>query len=377
MSRGRPSKDKLASMTPLLLRRAALLGTAAIGMSACDLAEFVADPAPRFEQTWSVPAPGHALSVAELLPTSGDITILPDSSAFAMSIAGANFSERVGDDCASCQALNGQNAPKPEFTLTAASGSPLPADVASATIVGGEIVVTLTNNMSFDPLRPRNAPGATQGYLRLLIHSGSFVLGRDSINGADTPWLPGTDLVMTIPFATGAITTDITVDVDMFSPQGDHNVPIDANGTMSAVADVQNLHVASVALNVASNPISSEPDTLDLADIDAAITDNVVSGTLEMTVTNPFAITGTVDMRFAYGPAPGEVVVKSFALPTGTDQVVTVTLTQADLNSLFGNEVALEITGAVSSSGPITVTPTMAISIENRLVLVIRTGEAN
>ena len=54
-----------------------------------------------------------------------------------------------------------------------------------------------------------------------------------------------------------------------------------------------------------------------------------------------------------------------------------MTLSQSDLNQLFGNEVTLEITGAVSSSGPITVTPTMAISLENRLLITFRTGEAN
>jgi xanthine dehydrogenase iron-sulfur cluster and FAD-binding subunit A len=45
------------------------------------------------------------------------------------------------------------------------------------------------------------------------------------------------------------------------------------------------------------------------------------------------------------------------------------------MSRLFGNQIAMEIGGTVSSTSPITVTPTQAITMDNRLVLTIRTGK--
>ncbi len=352
---------------------------AAIGVAACDLADFVANPAPRFEQTWNLPAPSMSISVAELLPPSGDVTILPDSSAFLLSVGGASISRVVGNDCAACVALNGTNAPKPAFVLNAGNSTLLPTDVVSAAIVGGQVDVQLTNNMSFDPLFVRTNPGPqTQGYMLIVVRSGSVVLGRDSVNGATTPFPPGSQMNRTILFTTGTVTTSITVDVTMDSPLGDHNEFINANGTLNASATVPTLTVASVGLNVPNRQMQSEADSLDLG-LDEGITEHIVSGTLEMTITNPFAVTGNVDVRFAYGPQPFEAVTKTFALPTGAAQVRTVTLDSADMANILGteNKVAIEIGGAVTSAAPITVTPTMAISMSNRLILTIRTGGGN
>ncbi|MEX2179151.1 MAG: hypothetical protein WD801_10605 [Gemmatimonadaceae bacterium] len=352
---------------------------AAIGVAACDVYEFGNNPAPRFEQTWNLPAPSMSISVAELLPTTGEVTILPDSSAFELSVGGASISRVVGNDCAACVALNGTNAPKPAFVLNAGNSTPLPTDVVSAAIVGGQVDVQLTNNMSFDPLFVRTNPGPqTQGFMLIVVRSGSVVLGRDSVNGATTPFPPGTPLNRTILFTTGTVTASITVDVTMDSPLGDHDVPINSNGTLDASATVPTLTVASVGLNVPNRTMQSESDSLDLGGL-GDISDNVVSGTLEMTITNPFAVTGAVNVRFAYGPGPSDAVTETFMLPTGAAQVRTVTLDSADMSNLFGAEekVAFEIGGAVTSAAPITVTPTMAISMSNRLILTIRTGGGN
>jgi hypothetical protein len=355
-----------------ILRRATLLGLA-LGASACDIVDLVSDPAPRLEQTWNVPGGTSAISVASLLPPGNVVQILPDSSAFSLTIAGANIAERVGNDCAQCQTLNGTTTIKPAFVLTAANSASLPTDVASAAVLNGQVNLQLTNNMSFDPIRVRTAPGASQGFMVLVVHSGSLVLGRDSINGATTPWVPGSQLNRVITLATGTVTSNLTIDVTINSPQGDNNVFINADGTLNAVASVPTMNVASIGLNVPGRQMTSIADTLDLEGLDASITESVIRGEMEMTFTNPFAITGNVNVEFIYGALPSDRVTKTIAMPTGVNQVRSVVLDADEMSLLFGKEVGLSVTGAVNSAGAITVTPKQAVSIVNRLILTIRT----
>lgn len=354
-------------------RRAALLG-AVFGLAACDIAEFASNPMPRFEQTWNVPAPSTAVSVASLLPDDNSVTILPDSSAFAVTVSGTNITRRVGNDCAQCETLHGTNAFKPAFILNAGNSTGLPADVVAAAVLSGSINVQLTNNMSFDPLFVRTAPASQQGYMLIVVRSGSLVLGRDSVNGATTTFAPGTQMTRNIALTTGTITGNITVDVTIDSPSGDHNEFINANGTLNATATVPTLNVASVSLNVPNQSLDSEPDSIDMGDLDFG---EVVSGALEMTISNPFAVTGTLGMRFAYGSLPSEAITEEVTFPTSGSGVATISLNEQEMDLLIGKTVEITVTGNVSSAGPITVTPRQAITIDNRMILVIRTGGEN
>lgn len=364
-------------MTSPLLRRLAALLFVAFGAAGCDVVDFASDPMPRFEQTWNLPAPATNVSVASLLPAGNSVTILPDSSAFAVTVSGTNFSRRVGADCAQCETLNGTNAFKPAFVLVAGNSTSLPTDVVTAAVIGGSVSVQLTNNMSFDPLFVRNNPATQpQGHMLIVIRSGSLVLGRDSVNGATTTFAPGTQMTRVIPFATGTITNAITVDVTLNSPSGDHNEFINANGTLNAVATVPALNVASVSMNVPNRPLTSAADTIDLAGL-GGLGDRVVRGALEMTITNPFAVTGTIGMRFAYGPAPSQAISKTVTFPPGGTLVQRVQLDSAEMALLMGNEVAISTSGAVTSTSPITVTPRQAIRIGNRMILTVRTGGGN
>lgn len=352
----------------------------------CDVLEFATNPAPRFEQTWNVPVDSTSISVAELLPADNSVQILPDSSAFTLSIGGASISRRVGSDCGQCNTLNGTNAPKPQFVLNAANSTSLPQSVVSAAILDGTISVQLTNGMSFDPLYVRTNPGPqTQGFMLIVIRSGSVVLGRDSVHGAASasadgisrPFPAGSVMTRLIDIGTGIAAGNLVVDVTLNSPLGDHNELIDANGTLSAVASVPSLTVASVSLNVSNSQLASSQNTVDLADLDESITDKVVRGTLEMTIDNPFAITGNVTVQFAYGPQPSDAVTKSVTMPTGLNQVRSVTLDSTDMSRILGKTIELTVGGSVNSTAPITVTPRQSIVIANRLILTIRTGGGN
>ena len=363
-------------MTSLPPARRALLLGALLGATACDVAEFASSPMPRLEQTWNLPAPDMNVSVASLLPAN-TVTILPDSTAFSVSVSGANITRRVGADCAQCESLHGTNAAKPAFVLTAANSSTLPADVVTAAVTAGSVNVQLTNSMSFDPLFVRNNPATqSQGFMLIVVRSGSLVLGRDSVNGATTTFAPGTQMTRVIPLNSGTITGSITVDVTLDSPLGDHNEFIDANGTLDAVATVPTLHVASVGVNVPGRTLDSETRTISLNGL-GEVGDKVIRGALEMTINNPFSVTGTVGMRFAYGPGPTDAITKTIGITPGVLASQRIQLDSTEMALLMGKEIEITVTGSVSSTGPITVTPRQEMRIANRMILRVRTGGGN
>jgi hypothetical protein len=367
-------------MKPVSRRRAALLGLA-IFATACDIAAFALDPRmPSFEQTWNLPGTDKEISVADILPP-GTVTILPDSSGFSLSIGSTNISRVVGNDCAACVPLNGQNAIKPQFILNAGNSTNLPTDVDSAAITSGQLQITLTNNLTFDPIYVNTAPGApVQGFLLIVVRSGSVVLARDSVRGAATvsgtqnaPWPKnGGVLNRTIPILSGAAANALTVDVTVNSPQGDHNEFINSNATVNAVASVPTMNVGSVKLNVPSRTINSGGGDFPLKDVPGA--ENMFRATLLLDFVNPFTgVTGTLTTRFDYGPGPSDVITKTLTLPSGTGSR-SIVLDSAEVATLLGaDSVSFSIDGPVSSAAPIRVTPTQKVAITARFLAVIRT----
>lgn len=370
----------------LPIRRAALLGLA-LGLAGCDVLDLATSSAPILEQTWNLPTTGTSISVGTILPPGVSIyntpTITPnDSSAFLFDISNFAIARRVGDDCAQCNTLHGTTAFKPAFVLTGGNTQPVPQDVISGAVLGGTLTVTVTNGLSFDPLFVRTAPPPqTQGYMTLVIRSGSLVFGRDSLNGATTAFPAGATLTRTIVLTTGTLTANFTVDITINSPSGDHNEFINANGTVNVAATLKDnaappqptLRVATVTMNVVNrNLASSTGDSLKLDGLEKSITDHVVRGELRMSITNPFGVTGNVNVNFGYAPA--QAVTKPVAMPAGVDQERSVLLDQVEINTLLGKRVGLFIGGGVNSSAPITVTPKEIISIANRVILVIQVG---
>jgi hypothetical protein len=360
------------------VRRVAII-VAALGVAACDVVDFASNPMPQFLQTWSIPAAGTSVSVGSLLPSGVSIhstpaSTPPDSSAFDVDIDTMDFSRRLGLDCATCQALNGTTAIKDSFNLVSSSSEPLPSDMVSGAVIGGAVRVSVRNNLSFDPIRVRAAD--PQGFLLIVVRSGSLVLGRDSTNGASTAWAPGDSIVRTINLSTGIVAGSITVDVTIMSPRGDAPVPINANGTIRTVAITESLLAASIRMNVVNKSLASaNADSLALDGLEPGVTRRVIAGALDMSVTNPFAVAGDMQIIFGYGP--GQSVVKTVALPTGTDTPALVQLDSADVQSIVGKRVLLSIGGVVNSSTPINVTPRQAIDFDNRMTLRIRLGGGN
>lgn len=346
----------------------------------CDLANLASNDLPQLEETWNLPGPDTRMSVANLLPSGNTVTILPDSSGFALSMDSTTFSAQLGPNCAACLPLNGTNAIKPAFTMQPGNSTALPADIVSAAITAGQIVIRMTNNLTFDPLYVNTGGGSPpQGHLVIVVRSGSVVLGRDSIRGAATvsgvnmPFSPGTTLTRMISLTTGTVTTNITVDVSMNSPVGDHPEPINTARFFNASASVPSITVASVNMNVPSRTF----DSGGADSVEMAATGDVVTGLgLDMTITNPFtSVTGNLNLVFAWGPAPTQQISKVISLPSGLG-VRSVLLSAAETQQLLngGDKVSIKLTGNVTSASPITVTPKQEVKVANRVILKIKVG---
>lgn len=356
-TRARPAGARwgaFSSVLPLIL------------LAACD----IPTSAPINDMRWVVPSQSTVIAVSNILPSG--VAILGDSSGFTVSASAASVTRALSQDCAACAAANGFVAPKPAFTGNASAGTPLPSDVASAALTGGTLQVNVTNNYTFDPIRPSAAAGAARGYAVITVTNGTTVIGKDSVDGAVFA-LPanGGSLARSIPLS-GTITgaSPITMSVVLNSPAGDP-VLIDASKTIVVSATPANLKVATATVSVVNKTVSASTN-LDLTGIDSTIITHVQSGGLLLTVVNPFNVSGTLTLRLT--PAGGAAVVKSVPLTTGIS-TPSVTFSQAEIKSLLGHAVTVTFGGAVNSTGGnVIISPKQVVSVTAKLDLSIEVG---
>jgi hypothetical protein len=361
-----------------LVNRAALLGF--VGVAACDVYAIATDPFPGLVQTWNLPVTTTAISVASLLPAGVGIYSTPasnppDSSAFTVNVNGITYNRRVGDYCALCQTLNGTTAPKPAFIISPDAGSTvnLPANVVSASLLGGSVSYTITNGLSFDPLRVSANLANPQGRIVVVVRSGSVVFARDTVKG-ETQTLPANtgSITRVLNLQTGPIASNITVDLEVNSPSGD-NTFINADGILGMNATVTGLRVGAVTINVpTANLNSGTPEQVDVEGV-GDFSDRAIGGGLELTVTNPFAVAGNMNVTFT--PSSGAAIAKTATLAAvTTPQRLTITLDSLEISRILNSDPAptLAMGGSVSAPAPITVTPKQVISMSNRIILKIR-----
>src|SRR5947208_1754771 len=79
--------------------------------------------APVTDVRWVVPAPTTRIAVASVLPAG--VSILPDSSAFAIIVPPTTVTRQLSQDCAACVAANGLTVPKPAFQANASAATAL------------------------------------------------------------------------------------------------------------------------------------------------------------------------------------------------------------------------------------------------------------
>ena len=346
----------------------ALFGVLALApLAGCD----IFTSAPITEVRWVVPSQGTTLNVGSLLPAG--VSILPDSSAFALTVAGASATRTLSQDCAQCAQANGLIVPKPAFQANASASSALPSGVSSATLrSGGALDIVVVNGFDFDPLRPSAAAGSMRGYAVITVRSGTTVIGRDSVNGSAFA-LPanGGTLARTIPLS-GVITdaAPLTVSLLLDSPAGDP-IQMDASKSLTIKGTPRNITVASASVSVSGRQLSASSD-INLSGIDDSIVQRVQSGALLLDFDNPFAVSATLTVRAT--PAGGQSITKPVALVPGASSQ-KVSFTQAEIRALLGHRITLTLSGAVNdAAGSITITPRQVVKVTTRIDLALRVG---
>ncbi len=334
---------------------------AVLTLGACDFPT----EAPIFQSRYVVPTDNTTLSVNQLLPSS--VTLV--NGAFRLALAPVTLTRTLGVLCPTCVPVNGQPVPYPGFTASLPLVVDLPADVASAVLASGAVNVSITNNFGFDPLNP---PGfTTGGTMTITIANGSRTLGTGTITG---PFPAGATRVTPIALAPGTVAGPINVSVAINSPPGgllpSQFVTMDANSTIFVNAVSQAITVSSANVAITGKSVAVDAIDLDLSDIDASLGERAVGGAIILKMTNPFAVTGTLQLRITGG---GVNITKSVAIAPGTT-TQRVEFTGPELRSMLGKRLVLSISGPVNSSGVITVTPGQVLNIETSLDLVVQIG---
>jgi hypothetical protein len=350
--RRRPPRARI--FAPSLLVASALLSTA------CDYPT----TSPKWLTEWLVPVKGTVLTVDELLPAG--VTIAPDSSAFLAMVDPVTFSSSLGELCgAPCQSVSGLTAPKPAFTATLGDQLRLPADVASATLAGGTVALALTNDLSFDPLRPA---ATARGSIVVSLASAGATLGSLVLGGDTVALPPGATLTRDVPLTGTAVDSVIEVSLVLTSPAGDP-VKILPAQRLSIVATPRNVALADVSVDVTARQVSISPFELDLSGVDPSIVDRVNGGSLVLQVANPFPITGDLELSVTSNQI--EPITKPLPLTTGTT-THDVTFTQDELRSMLGRSgLSVGASGAVTAAQPVRLTPSMTVRIGTSLDLIL------
>lgn len=367
-------------MLPNLLRRsrvATLAPFAALAaLAACD----IPSEAPIFQQTWIVPSDSVSVGAQDLVPAG--VTLSGGATpTFVFTTPSANINSTLGQVCGqpACQSAVTVTAPTPAFStpddLLVATVA-FPAGVSAATVTGGSFNVAITNNLGFDPLRPNGAV-APFGTLTITITSGALT-ATQTFNGATRTMPNGatTPLVVTLP--TGAYAGSVRIELALDVPAGDP-ATMNSNNGLAIAASIQGLAVSQATIAVVNETVDTDPTEFDFEDVDFA--EEVESGALLLTTTNPFTATAALNVVIEAPAQDGEPALsisKPVAIPATPTSTATVNLTQGEMRSLLGkSSVTIRVTGNVNGTGPgstIVVTPAAQITVRTQLQLILNIG---
>jgi hypothetical protein len=339
---------------------------------------------PQWNQNWIIPGDSTTISVSQLLPTSGELTMstVGNQPVFALSVAApGTYSQSLGQICSACAAANGTTVPKPAFTLSDSVSTALPSDVVAATVVSGTLSYTITNGFSFDPIRP-NAAGAPYGWFVLRVMNGTTLVAIDSVDGSVTAiGKNGATLPRSVPVALagGSVTLDGTKSIRVYltlnSPQGD---PVTINSSQSISISFQPTPVSlsQAQVQIGTQSVTANQTDIDLSGLgDQGLINRVQGGTVHLIIASPFGVQGTLTATFsAAGIVP---ITKTLGLTTAAQQTQDIMLSASELRSLLGKSVTLDVSGSVSSpSGTVTLSPTQALRVTSTFQIILSTTES-
>jgi hypothetical protein len=341
--------------------------TGGLAFSSCS----IPSDAPIWDTRWGVPAEGVSVQVSEILPDR--MTVTPDGTAFAVEVDPFAFSQTLADACPPCDALDGQTGPKPAFVTSLDGLGELPAKVLSVDVDHVLVRVSITNGLSFDPLRPG---AGNQGTMMLRAYNGgpeSELLAEIEVDGADQGFVPGSTLVLEVTVQEITVDEAVRVVLSIDSPAGD-TVLLDSSGSIDVLVVTDVVRVSSARIEVAGETFAADPVELDVGDIEQSLVDRIQSGALDILVENPFGVAGSFLARIG-GPFPD--IVKSMTFTEEPASVTRVEFSQEELRTFLGQSgVILSGTGTVSPAAtPIQVTPGDSLRIESRLDITLRIGD--
>lgn len=317
---------------------------------------------PQWETTWVVSGDEVTMSVREILPAS--VTLAEGASVFESSLDGASFGRTLVELCADCGASIGTTAFKPAFTATFGDTVPLPKDVVSATIASGAIIVRLTNELGFDPIRPS---ADSFGTIRVRAVSNGEVLAEDTVDGEAEAFPTGEEREVTLALQGSAVSHSIEFEITVDSPEGDP-VFMDAGASLEVEVAPGVIGIRQAEIGFTRGTVLFQPMDLDLTGLDEIATERIRGGTLRLRTHNPMAVVGEVDIRIV---ADDVTIERPAAIDSGSSDL-RIPVMGAEIRSLAGKVATISASGIISApSGRVTVTPVHVLVIEAELELIL------
>ncbi len=344
--------------------RRSLIALALLGLAACDLPT----DTPHWDQLWVVPVDGIRVNAVELLPST--VSVNADSTVFITETPQASIQLSLAQLCPECGVQDGLKTSKPEFSHTVTTNTTLPAELVSAKLAGGSFQATMEHSFNFDPLRPSADPGAPRGYLVVRVTSNGSVVAYDSISGNDVAFPGGTPLSPNLQIQPVDVSSSLDMEVFVYSPQGD-SVTIQASDTAGVTLSPSTVEISEVTIDGTTISIDPVNTSMDFGDLDSVALERIQSGALLLDVSNPFPVTGTLDLTFQ-GLAPQ--IHRTLPLQQGSYQE-RLEFSADEIRSIIqAGTVDVWATGTVGSDGDITLTPDQELSVDSELELVVLVG---
>jgi hypothetical protein len=120
-------------------------------------------------------------------------------------------------------------------------------------------------------------------------------------------------------------------------------------------------------------PVSLDPTSPDVSDVDSDIVDRIQSGGLVLDIVNPFGV--GLDMMVEIS-GPISIIRKPLVISSAPTSSVVITYTPDEFSEFLGQpDVVLSADGTVvAPAGPATVSPTLEVLINTSLDLTLEVG---
>jgi hypothetical protein len=255
--------------------------------------------------------------------------------------------------------------------------------MAAATLLADTVYVTMVNRYQFDPINP--GAGAA-GSMTFTVTSGATVLGTLTLNGP-TNTIPANGATTTakIPVSGTVSSAGISLRVDVTSPQGS-TITLTNTGaqqftyTARAGNSAQGpLAAVSASLSLTNQVVRPSPSDFSF---NFGSADRADSAIVFVTIANPFNVSGNVNVNFLgcgdgngnffdSCPTLSTLLSRSVQIAAGATTTATLKFGPVGAKALLN---AKQISFGGTISGTTAVTPSEAVTVNNRVQLTMHTG---